>query len=413
MTNGRTTGGSGSRTGARILMLLENNPFPQDARVRREAAALIKAGHQLTVICPRGKGQPATDTVDGVCVYRYPAPTDGDGLLGFLWEYGYSLAATFLLSLRAWASPGFDVVHAHNPPDVLVLVGAFYKLFGKSFVFDHHDLSPEMYYARFAGSGRPSVHRALLFFEKLTFRLSDHVIATNESYKAIALGRGRVPEDRVTVVRNGPELSRVRPTAPDPELSSKAPHIFGYVGQMGPQDGVDYFIRALSRLVKDLGRTDFYAVIIGGGDAVKSLGKLTTELGLDDYVWFAGRVSDEDLLKYLSTADICIDPDPSNPFNDRSTMIKMTEYMALGKPIVAFDLPEHRVTAGEAATYAGANDELDFARKLAELMDDPERRAEMGRIGSERVQNGLAWSHQTPGLLAVYEGFARKYGRSQ
>lgn len=388
--------------GKRILMLLENNPYPEDARVRREAAALTESGYQVAIICPASKGQPMRETVNGVRVYRYPEPRAGDGLIGYLWEYGYSMLATFWLSVIVWVTAGFDVIHAHNPPDLFALLAAFYKLFGKRFVFDHHDLSPEMYYARFLGEGSRTLHRALLFFEKLSFRLADHVIATNESYKRIAVGRGRVPEDRVTVVRNGPELTRVRLADPDPKLRRKAAHILGYVGVMGFQDGVDHFIRALSHLVNDLNRTDFYGVIIGKGDAVESLKSLTTELGLDPYVWFTGRISDEDLLKYLSTADICIDPDPSNPFNDRSTMIKMTEYMALGKPIVAFDLPEHRVTAQDAAVYACPNEELDFARQIAALMDDPQRRARMGQIGRERVENTLAWFYQVPNLLKAY-----------
>jgi glycosyltransferase involved in cell wall biosynthesis len=322
--------------------------------------------------------------------------------VGYLWEYGYSLLATFLISLVVWVREGFNVIHAHNPHDLFVLLAALYKPLGKRFVFDHHDLSPEMYYARQGGQGSRWVYRALLFFERLSFRLADHVIATNESYKRVAVERGGVPESRVTVVRNGPELDRIRPVDPDPDLRQKADHILGFVGIMGFQDGVDYFIRALAHLVADFKRTDFYAIIIGRGDAVPGLKALTSELGLDSYVWFTGRVSDEDLIKYLSTADICVDPDPSNPFNDRSTMIKMTEYMALGKPVVAFDLPEHRVTAGDAAVYASANDELDFAAKIAGLMDAPDRRAQMGRIGRQRVETGLAWSHQVPNLLAAY-----------
>jgi glycosyltransferase involved in cell wall biosynthesis len=388
--------------GKRILMLLENNRFPQDPRVRREAAALIKAGYQLSIICPAGKGQPPREMLNGVRVYRYPEPRAGYGFVGYVWEYGYSLVAAFLLSLIVWVSAGFNIIHAHNPPDLFVLIAALYKPLGKRFIFDHHDLSPEMYCARDIGNEGRLVHRVLLYFEKLSFRLADHVIATNESYKRIAVKRGGVPINRVTVVRNGPDLDRVRSVDPDPELRQKADYILGYVGVMGFQDGVDYLIRALGHLVNDLGRTNFYSVIVGQGDAVADLKSLTTELGLDPYVWFTGRISDEDLLKYLSTADICVDPDPSNPFNDRSTMIKMVEYMALGKPIVAFNLREHRVTAQNAAVYAHPNDELDFARQIAVLMDDPERRAAMGQIGRERVESSLAWNHQVPNLLAAY-----------
>lgn len=388
--------------GKRILMLLENNPFPQDGRVRREAATLTNAGYQVSVICPADKGQPARETLNSIHIYRYPGPREGDGLIGYLWEYGYSLLVAFWISLGIWVTSGFDIIHAHNPPDLFVLLAAFYKPFGKRFIFDHHDLSPEMYFARFDGKGSRTVHGVLLFFEKLSFRLADHVIATNESYKRVALERGQVLEGRVTVVRNGPELNHIRLMEPDSELRQKADFILGYVGLMGFQDGVDYFIRALAHLINDLKCTDFYSVIIGGGDAVESLKTLTAELGLNSYVWFTGPIYGEDLLRYLSTADICIDPDPSNPYNDRSTMIKITEYMALGKPIVAFDLPENRVTAQEAAVYARPNDELDFARQIAALMDDPERRIKMGQIGRERVVSALAWSHQAPNLIAAY-----------
>lgn len=392
--------------GKRILMLLENNPYPQDARVRREANALTEAGYQVTVIAPADRGQRLWETVVGVHVYRYPAPPPGEGFWGYLWEYGYSMLATFILSLIVFVRHGFDFIHAHNPPDTLALIAAPYKVLGKRFIYDHHDLSPEMYHARFRGQGNTLVNRALLFFEKLSFRLADHVIATNQSYKEIAVDRGGVDEKRVTVVRNGPELSRVQPVPPDPALRQKARHIIAYVGVMGFQDGVDYLIRALHHLVYGLKRTDFYCVIVGKGDALRELKSLTKRLGLDPYVWFTGRISDADLMRYLSTADICVDPDPSNPFNDRSTMIKMTEYMALGKPIVAFDLPEHRVTAQEAALYAQPNDERDFAAKLASLMDEPERRREIGQLGKERAEKELAWRHQVPELLAVYDNMS-------
>ncbi len=383
-------------------MLLENHPYPQDGRVRREARSLARAGYRVTVVSPASQGQPKAEIVDGVQVYRYPAPKERDGFIGYLLEYGYSMAATAAITLYVFLRRGFDVIHAHNPPDTFVLIAGWFKLLGKRFVFDHHDLSPEMYDAVFAGRAKPVVRRALLMFEKLTFRLADHVISTNESYREIAIRRGGVPALSVTVVRNGPDTDRVRPVDPDTGLRARAEFIFGYVGVMGFQDGVDYLIRALGHLVTEFGRTDFLCVIIGQGAAVPSLQALTSELGLDEHVWFTGRVSDEELLSYLSAADICVDPDPSNPFNDRSTMIKMTEYMAMAKPIVAFDLPEHRYTAGDAASYAAANDELDFARRLEELMSDPDRREAMGKSGRQRVESELAWPFQERRLLETY-----------
>jgi glycosyltransferase involved in cell wall biosynthesis len=384
-------------------MLLQNNPYPQDRRVRPEAMALTDAGYHVTVIAPAAPGQPWHEVIDGVHAYRYPAPPGFDGVLGFAYEYAYCVSMTVLLSLMVVIRRRFDVVHAHNPPDLFVFVAAFYKLFGVRFVFDHHDLSPEMYRARFGGRSSRLVYRALIGFEKLSCRLADRVIATNESYKAVEMGRDGVPSGRITVVRNGPSLDRLRPVEPDQRLRRSGKVVIGYVGVMGFQDGIDYLLRALRYLACELGRTDFFCVLIGTGDARASLEALATELQLDELVWFTGAIPDSDLLRYLCAADICVDPDPSNPFNDRSSMIKMSEYMALGKPIVAFDLPEHRVTAQEAASYVSANDEAAFARALAELMDDPGRRARMGARGRERVETALAWPYSIPFLLQAYE----------
>jgi glycosyltransferase involved in cell wall biosynthesis len=267
-----------------------------------------------------------------------------------------------------------------------------------------------MYEARFKGRSNALIHRLLLALEKLTFRMADHVVATNESYRQVALERGDKRAQDVTVVRNGPDTGRVRRVEPDLALQARADHIIVYVGVMGFQDGVDYLIRSLNRLVVDLGREDFLCVIVGSGVAVPSLKELAAQLNLDDQVWFTGRISDEDLMRYLSTADICVDPDPFNPFNDRSTMIKMTEYMAMGKPIVAFDLTEHRHTAQEAALYAAANDEMDFAKKLVELMDDPQQRRQMGDFGRSRIDRELAWPHQAERLIAAYDRLTARAG---
>ncbi|MEM4847074.1 MAG: glycosyltransferase family 4 protein [Thermosphaera sp.] len=402
------TGGVEPPARERVLMLLENQTYPQDPRVRREATALVDAGYRVYVIAPKRKDQPLQEVIDGVCVYRYPAPPAANSVLGYLWEYGYSLVASSVLSLLVFLREGFDIVHAHNPPDAFVFIAAFYKLLGKRFVYDHHDLAPEMYHARFNGRGNRLIYQTLVVLEKLSCRLADHVIATNESYKAMEMQRGGVPEERITIVRNGPELESVRLVKPDPELRSRAKTIIGYVGVMGFQDGIDYLLRALHHLVYDLGRSDFFCVLIGVGDARASLKQLATQLGLDPFIWFTGWVSDADLIRYLSTADICVDPDPSNAFNDRCTMIKMTEYMALAKPIVAFDLPEHRYTARGAALYVKPNDELEFARALVQLMDNSARRREMGSLGRHRIETELAWRHSVPALLNAYASVTAK-----
>jgi glycosyltransferase involved in cell wall biosynthesis len=387
----------------RSLMLLGNNPFPQDERVAREAYSLVKAGYVVTVVCPRAAGQPRRECWRRVQVYRYRRPPDPQGTLGYALEYVQATLAALGLSIRVAAGGGFDLLHAHNPPDTYWLLAALYKPFGKRFLYDHHDLSPEMYAARFSKRPSPALRSMLTLLEKLSYRFADHVIATNESYRKVAIERGGMAPEQVTVVRNGPDLERVHPVDPDPELRARAGTILGYVGVMGYQDGLDHLLRALRHLVHDLGRTDMLAVLIGKGDARDEMQRLAHELELDQHVWFTGRISDEDLLRYLCTADICLDPDPSNPFTDRSTMIKMAEYMALGKPIVAFDLPEHRVTAEEAAVYVRPNDELEFARAIAALIDDPERRALMGAIGRERVAEKLQWDLSVPALIEAYE----------
>jgi glycosyltransferase involved in cell wall biosynthesis len=386
----------------RILMLLENQTYPRDFRVRREATALAVAGYRVSVICPAGPGQPFRETLNGVHLYRYPQPPEAHGSLGYFWEYGFAMAATFVLSLLVFFREGFDAVHAHNPPDTFVFIAAFYKLFGKRFVFDHHDLSPEMYEARFPGGGSRLVHGTLVFLERLTCRLADRVIATNESYKKIEMERDRVPESRSTVVRNGIELQDLPPVKPDHILQSEGKTTIGYIGVMGHQDGVDYLLRALGHLFHDLNRTDFSCVLVGGGDAFPYLKSLAEQLGISEQILFTGMVDHSEISRFLGVADICVAPEPSTPYNDCSTAVKLMEYMSLAKPIVAFDLTEHRFTAQGAAAYVKPNDELEFARTIAELMDDPVRRKKMGQLGYQRMKTELAWQYSIPKLLQVY-----------
>ena len=395
--------------GNRVLMLLENCTYPFDVRVHSEAVALVNAGYSVTVIAPVARGQSWHEVLDNVSVYRFPAPESGGSALGYVWEYGVSFVATFLLSLWVFLRHGFDVVHAHNPPDFFVLIAMFYKPFGKKFIYDQHDLAPEMYAARFGDSGGGLIYRVQVGFEKLSCRIADHVIATNGSYKAFEMERHNVPAEKITVVRNGPNLKRLERVPPDPELRKRAATIVGYVGMMGVQDGIDYLLRAIHHLIHDFHRTDFYCVLIGEGDALDGLKAQTTELGLDHYVSFVGFHTGQDLMRYLSAVDIFVAPDPRNSYNDRSTMIKMMEYMALSRPTVAFDLTEHRVTSGEAALYAQPNDERDFALRIMTLMDDPQRCEEMGRLGRQRVEEELAWPYQEKHLLEAY----RKVGVCQ
>lgn len=383
-------------------MLLENNSYPGDTRVRREATSLVEFGYTVTVIAPKAEGEAWFANENGVFVYRYPDPGGGESALGYLWEYGFSLLASAVLSIWVFLRRGFDVIHAHSPPDSFVIIAMFYWPFRVKFVFDHHDISPEMYVARFRGKGNKLVIRLLTFFEGLSCRYASKIITVNESYRELVIERHRLPAEKITVVRNGPDMKELYPVEPDEQILAKNWSVFGYVGVMGFQDGVDSLIRALHHLREDLGRSDFYCILIGRGASVGYLKDLTKQLGLDEHVFFTGYVSDDELRRYLSTADVCVAPDPFNPFNDRSTMIKVMEYMAFAKPIVAYKLVEHQVTAEDAALYAETCNELDFARKLETLMDDPGLRAKLGTNGRVRAETVLEWQHQKVHLKQAY-----------
>lgn len=390
----------------RVLMLLENNPFPQDVRVRQEAKALVTAGYEVSVICPSAKGQKWIDTVDGVTVYRYPAPPSINRMMGYLLEYGYSMVAIFGLSLWVAIRQGIDIVHAHCPPDLFVFMGIFYKAFGKRFVYDHHDLAPELYSTRFSGKPKGLFYNVLIWLEKLSCRFADCVIATNQSYKQVEMERGRVPEERIVIVRNGPDLDQLGQTDPATRNRFNGITAVVYAGVMGYQDGLDYLLRALACLRDDLGRADFVCTLVGDGDASKSLDALVAQLSLANHVVFTGWVTPSEVVQYLSAADICVAPEPDDAYNNLSTAIKLMEYMAMSKPIVAFDLREHRITAQEAALYARPNDEFDFARKIADLIDDPNLRHRLGRSGRFRVETQYAWHHQERHLLKAYAGIS-------
>lgn len=390
--------------GKRVLMLLQNLSYPKDPRVRNEARTLATSGYQVSVIAPSQRGQRWHEKIEGVNVYRFPGPAQAKSSMGYFLEYGYSLMAIFIVSLFVFIRRGFDVIHIHQPPDILAFIAVFYKVFGKRFVMDHHDISPELYYARFRGKGNRFIFRVLLWLEKFSCRIADQIIATNQSYKQIEMQRDHVPEHRITIVRNGPDLNDLYKTTPFPELLNKQKIIIGYVGVTGIQDGLDYLLRSLQYLTYDLGKEDFICVVVGSGDALAGLKSFGKQFGIADKVLFTGWVSrPENVARYLSSMEICVSPEPSDPYNDRSTAVKLMEYMALGKPIVAFDLPEHQFTAQDAAVYARPNDERDFARQIALLMDDPLLRENMGQKGRERVERELSWQIQEKVLLKIYE----------
>ena len=393
----------------RVLILVENLPCPFDRRVWQEATTLRDAGYAVSIICPTGKGfESKFDSIDDIDIWRYRLPTEAEGALGYAIEYSVALFWTFLLSLRVLLGRGFDVVHACNPPDLFFLIGGFYKLFGKKFVFDHHDANPELYEAKFGR--RDFFWKLMVWLERATFHCADVSIATNESYKRIATGRGGMAPERVFVVRSGPSLERLKMVPPVESLKRGKRFLVGYVGVMGRQEGIDLLLQAAAHIVKK--RNDVHFGLVGGGTSLEEMRQLAAGLGLADHVTFTGRVPDAELLAMLNTADVCVNPDVANEMNDISTMNKVMEYMALGKPMVQFDLAEGRFSAQEASLYARRNDPVDMAEKILELLDDPAKRAAMGAYGRRRVQEALEWRHEVPKLLSAYEALWPRTART-
>lgn len=389
----------------RVLMVVENCPYLRDPRVRKEAEALTAAGYRVAVLCPSQSGR-RHEIVGGVSLHEFPIWHFTRTVPGYFIEYTYAMMAIAVLSLWIWLTDGFDILHVANPPDCIVPMLGVYKLVGKLVVYDQHDLSPELYAAKFGRNVWFS--RLLLAMERYSYLLADHTIVTNESYKELAILRGSLPEAKVTVVRNGPDLGSINVAQLDPELRRKSPNILAFAGVTGPQDGLGGLCRTLHHLRYTLQIDQFYCIVLGDGDALGAAKALARELRIDDRMWFPGWISDpEKYASYIATADICIVPDPFNSYNDRSTFVKIMEYMAAGKPIVGFDLRETRRSALDAALYARTDDVEDFAKQIATLIDNPELRRSMGDAGTLRIQRELAWQHWIPNLLNVYKGLTR------
>ncbi len=386
----------------RILIIVENLPSPFDRRVWQEATTLSAAGYQVSIICPTGIGyEKKFEVIDGIRIYRHNLPTEAKGAVGYAVEYSAALFWEFVLAWRVFLTTGFDAIHACNPPDNIFMIGAFFKLFGKKFLFDHHDINPELYEAKFGK--RDFFYKVMLWWERLTFYFADVSIATNASYKQIAIERGKMNPDRVFVVRSGPKIDRLKITPPVEALKNGREFLVGYVGVMGEQEGIDYLLRAVQHIVYEMRREDIQFGLVGGGTSLEEMKDYARSLGIEDYVTFTGRVPDQQLLDMLNTADVCVNPDVANEMNDKSTMNKIMEYMALGKPIVQFELTEGRFSAQQASLYAQKNDPIDFAEKIVALIDNPSLRAEMGAYGRQRVTNELEWKYEAPKLLAAYD----------
>ncbi len=388
----------------RILIIVENLPVPFDRRVWLESTTLKAAGYDVSVICPQGmEYRESFEVIDGISIYRYPPPPETTNKLSYAWEFPYCWITSLKLAFRVARREGFDAIHACNPPDTFFLIGLIFKLLRRSkFVFDQHDLCPELYLSRFGG--RRSINFGLLrVLEWLTYRSANMVIATNLSYKEHASTIGGFPEDKIHVVRSGPRISRFTRVEPEEKLKNGKKHLICYLGVMAPQDGLDYLLRSIRHVVDVVGRKDVHFVLIGSGDSFADVKLLRDDLGLGDYVEMTGRIPDENVRRYLSTADVCACPDPKNLLNDVSTMNKVLEYMTFAKPMVSFDLKESRFSAGDGALYAAPNDEIEFGERIIQLLDDPELRDRLGKQNRKRIEDVLCWEHTGEEIVKAYD----------
>ncbi|MEL7728125.1 glycosyltransferase family 4 protein [Citromicrobium bathyomarinum] len=387
--------------GKGVLIVVENLPLPFDRRVWQEARTLRAAGAEVSVICPKGKGyEKSYELIDGVHIHRHSLPLDASGALGFLLEYGAALFWETILAWRIYFKRGFHVIQGCNPPDMIFLVALPFKLLGVKYIFDHHDINPELYEAKF--NRRGFFWKLMVLFEKLTFKAADVTMATNRSYRQIAIERGGIDPDKVFVVRSGPDLGRLVRVPPVESWKNGRRHMVGYVGVMGDQEGIDLLIEAVEHIVRKLGRDDIQFCLVGGGPSLTSLKAMVEERGLGEFVTFTGRAPDHVLFEVLSTMDVGVNPDRVNAMNDKSTMNKIMEYMAMGKPVVQFDVTEGRFSAQDSSLYAAPNNARDLGDKIIELIDDPARREAMGLSGRTRVEEELGWGRQIAPLLAAY-----------
>jgi glycosyltransferase involved in cell wall biosynthesis len=396
----------------KVLIIVENLPIPFDTRVWKEASALRDVGYQVTVLCPKGKAYRRTyELLDGVHVYRHPMPKEGNGAVGYVVEYSCALFWECLFSWWIFLRRGFSVIQGCNPPDDIFVVALPFKLFGVKYIFDHHDVTPELYLSKY--DRKDLFYKVQVLLEKLTFQCSDVAMSTNSSYREVAIKRGKMASEDVFVVRNGPDLRTFKVVPPEPSLKYGKRYLVGYVGVMGSQEGLDILLEVAEH-IRRLGRSDVHFTCVGGGPGLPELRKLAEEKRLEEMFNFTGRVSDADLLRILSTADVCVNPDRPCPMNDMSTMIKIMEYMALGKPIVQFDLKEGKVSAQQASLYCSVEGGVaEFASKILWLLDHPEERQRMGEFGRDRVSKELAWESSVKPLLASYERAFIKKGTSQ
>ncbi len=386
----------------KVLIVVENLPVPFDRRVWMEATTLQKAGYKVSVISPKGHGfNKSYEVIEGIHIYRHPLPAEESSVKGYIREYSHAVYWQFRLAHRVWREQGFDVIHICNPPDLLFLTAGWFKIFhGVKVIFDHHDLSPEMYIAKY--NRKDIFYYGLRLAERLTYATADLAIATNESHRKVALTRGKKKADEVYIVRSAPDLKRFRSMPVNPIYRQSKKYLVGYMGVMGEPEGIDYLLRIVRYLTQEKNRQDIQFMLIGNGPAAEKLKALSEKLGVSEFVEFTGFKTGEELLERLSSCDVCVEPSPTSAYNENCTMNKILEYMALGKPIVQFDLREGRRSAAGASLYAKPNDEMEFSQRIIELLDAPQLREKMGAEGRRRMVEMLEWRHQAPRLLDAY-----------
>ncbi len=393
----------------KVLIIVENLPVPFDTRVWQEATTLVANGYTVSVICPKGKGYTKeTEVIDGVNIFRHDLPKEGNGAFGYLREYTAALREETRLAKKVFKTIGFDVIHGCNPPDDIYMVAKKFRKYGVKYVFDHHDICPELFEAKFGttkGLIKGTLYKTQLYFERKTYQNCVFAFATNESYKKIAIERGKMDPSKVIVLRSGPKLERMKIQPPKESIKRGRKYMVGYLGVIGQQEGIEYILEAAKYCKETLKRNDIFWGIVGGGPHVDALKAMCTSIGLDDCVEFTGRVPDETLLDYLNTADVCVNSDTYNSMNDKSTMNKILEYMALAKPIVQFELTEGHYSAQEASLYAEQNNAKDMADKIVYLLENPDVRKKMGEFGHNRIINELSWEHTSKALLEGYDKF--------
>lgn len=391
------------KSNRKVLIIVENLPVPFDTRVWQEATTLAANGYTVSVICPKGKGYTQEEEyLQGVHIFRHDLPEEGNGAVGYAKEYVTALKEELRLAKKVYKEIGFDVIHGCNPPDDIYMVAKHFKKYGVKYVFDHHDICPELFEAKF-GKTSGLLYKSQLWLEKQTYKHCTFAFVTNESYKKIAIERGKMDPNKVIVLRSGPKLDRMKIQPPVENIKRGKKYMVGYLGVIGQQEGIEFILEAAKYCKETLNRNDIFWGIVGGGPHVAALREMCNKMGLDDCVEFTGRVPDQQLLDYLNTADVCVNSDTYNSMNDKSTMNKILEYMALAKPIVQFELTEGHYSAQEASLYAEQNNAKDMADKIIYLLENPETRKKMGEFGRNRVINELSWEHTSKALLEGYE----------